>query len=1795
MSKKRLLSVMLCLVFVMTMFPFSAAAGNGDFITEDNEKNIPVSEAVYAEQVINIDNEMNDGISLDEINIEDEPEIPVPTPAGVNRMQMMATEDDGEDPPISEEPPIYGVSDIKTSYEFAQITGYFEVLVPEEGDEEEYYTYCEVGFTPIIEEGEIPFYIANGLYGPEAVFTIRDSDIYERATVDLEDINIEKPDLVEADEPRIIYEEYDPWFYFIVFEVDFYSKKVPDELIGTLRTEVQVYDSPLLAVEINNEGQISLHDDYDRNLYIDGDIWNSTVQVNIIRKSAEDNNEPVAGVPTNLYYYWGRQSSNNNKAYCIFRPTDRWETTNTDGIATFTIGSGDFLIERAIGVVAPALYGKLVKGVGQNDLYDLSQYYTYPDLKDFEGIIKVKVVNTEGEPLKDRTVQFWGGAKYNDFGGGITNEEGIAEIRYPSSTTSTEEIELTMTELPTFEFKWNLTQVIDNPSRIVKGHNAPLYLSPEIKVTEGYFKNPYTEIKGVKIQVYDIDHPEKTLIETPPMAFKEKYDPQRDIILRGSHRAYIKISPEDLAGKHLGIRAVVRNKDEGVRDKEQVRGYIEDPVSSHQLYEPKKEFTFAFVPLQVGSEENSSSISYGSLSKQKEFIRKIFPAPIKFVAKSPMFIAKPRFSTHNMYLSRIFRELDRTQKLFSDKYDLYVGMTPSGFLGAAGLQDSGMLGMNWSFFGAVHGAILIEPSKTLPHTTIHEFIHTLGFSDVYPSGDYKPLSANGHDGSPINNVAGRDPAYETIMYDSATLPWPTESEYNALLEYATKPDTREKSFLRMNVLSGEAESEVLLLSGNIADARSNQRKVYFDPIIKHTGDADVSSDSYSNGYVIQTLDSNGNVLTQYFFSDYEYDSKYYAPFIASLPARDVKAIEIGKQSEGSITQLLYRYEYSTNAPVVSITGPGGPSLSGDFMVTWEASDADGDALLSELQVSSDGGNTWDTIAADIPDNASGNYSYKLNAANFPKGTNYVFKVLVTDGMRSTEAVSSKYTIAGYEQKPKLDLSATEVTVKVKPGTTEANAYFELENSGREDLNVKFLPADETTTLVSPLFIQEYAIYPGQKQWIAIPLTLPAEAEESLVETIDLQTNDPDQLTTNLIINVEYSDEDLKPELASFSITPSDFKEGVIGSAIRVTFDVYTAAGQSGLEATVIIEDENGTEFLNEKMGENYHKPGAYSYYWEPEGLSVGNYGVYIGLKDTESDLERERAEGEYDFTFSIIAPNAPPVFENPNSYENDLGVVKRGDKTTIPYQVSDPDDDPLDINVYSNLLEHGLKLIKESGNSGRIEWTANVSGAHSIYLTATDPSGNSAEVMFNLAEIEDLNLFTIFLEVNSSEAGQVYGNGLYNPGEYVTVEVVPGELYKFISWTEDDEVVSTAPVYTFKAAKDRQLVANFEEATVFDYYIDNNEVIITGFADEVLQDIIVPNKIEGCSVTGIGDTAFYFKGIKSVNFPNALINIGRYAFGSNYLTDVTIPNGVTTIGTNAFSNNQLTRVVFPNSVTTIGEYAFANNNDLAEVVIPNGDTALGEGVFSGCSPDLIIYGVPGSSANDYAINHSITFVAYTEVPTTISFQGSSMNSSNSVLTLNFSEDVVNNLASLDDLKNAISFSTGGTTFNALGSSDVVAISGKTIVVTFNQALAGDHITVKLAANSIKDSSGNILDTEITSEVVNTGKIDECFIATAAFGSKFTWPVVLLRNFRDQYLMPNPWGRAFVKFYYHNSPPIAKYIAGNEGLKGIIRLLLLPFVALVYLIYNPLMAVLGLVFLLLVLLIKKKRLATVRLH
>jgi hypothetical protein len=69
----------------------------------------------------------------------------------------------------------------------------------------------------------------------------------------------------------------------------------------------------------------------------------------------------------------------------------------------------------------------------------------------------------------------------------------------------------------------------------------------------------------------------------------------------------------------------------------------------------------------------------------------------------------------------------------------------------------------------------------------------------------------------------------------------------------------------------------------------------------------------------------------------------------------------------------------------------------------------------------------------------------------------------------------------------------------------------------------------------------------------------------------------------------------------------------------------------------------------------------------------------------------------------------------------------------------------------------------------------------------------------------------------------------------------------------------------------------------------------------------------------------------------------------------------------------------------------------------------------------------------------------------------------------------------------------------------------------------------------------------------------CFIATAAYGSYMAPDVMVLRHFRDNYLLTNSLGRAFVAWYYRNSPPAAAYIAKHESLRTVTRIALTPIV------------------------------------
>ncbi len=64
--------------------------------------------------------------------------------------------------------------------------------------------------------------------------------------------------------------------------------------------------------------------------------------------------------------------------------------------------------------------------------------------------------------------------------------------------------------------------------------------------------------------------------------------------------------------------------------------------------------------------------------------------------------------------------------------------------------------------------------------------------------------------------------------------------------------------------------------------------------------------------------------------------------------------------------------------------------------------------------------------------------------------------------------------------------------------------------------------------------------------------------------------------------------------------------------------------------------------------------------------------------------------------------------------------------------------------------------------------------------------------------------------------------------------------------------------------------------------------------------------------------------------------------------------------------------------------------------------------------------------------------------------------------------------------------------------------------------------------------------------------EDCYIATAVYGSYQAPEVMVLRTFRDEVLMNSIAGRLFVSAYYALSPPVAEYLAEATMLNGWVR-------------------------------------------
>lgn len=133
------------------------------------------------------------------------------------------------------------------------------------------------------------------------------------------------------------------------------------------------------------------------------------------------------------------------------------------------------------------------------------------------------------------------------------------------------------------------------------------------------------------------------------------------------------------------------------------------------------------------------------------------------------------------------------------------------------------------------------------------------------------------------------------------------------------------------------------------------------------------------------------------------------------------------------------------------------------------------------------------------------------------------------------------------------------------------------------------------------------------------------------------------------------------------------------------------------------------------------------------------------------------------------------------------------------------------------------------------------------------------------------------------------------------------------------------------------ITANALTYEKFEYVVENGEVTITDYAfSEGDTQIVIPDYIEGCPVTGIGPAAFYCQdseiileeaavnfSIRNVTLPSMLKTIGVAAFqGMVGLTEIELPETLEYIGEAAFYLSGLTYVEIPASVRYIGLEAF---------------------------------------------------------------------------------------------------------------------------------------------------------------------------------------------------------------------------------------------------------------------------------
>lgn len=169
------------------------------------------------------------------------------------------------------------------------------------------------------------------------------------------------------------------------------------------------------------------------------------------------------------------------------------------------------------------------------------------------------------------------------------------------------------------------------------------------------------------------------------------------------------------------------------------------------------------------------------------------------------------------------------------------------------------------------------------------------------------------------------------------------------------------------------------------------------------------------------------------------------------------------------------------------------------------------------------------------------------------------------------------------------------------------------------------------------------------------------------------------------------------------------------------------------------------------------------------------------------------------------------------------------------------------------------------------------------------------------------------------------------------------------------------------------------EKGVFSYSVNNDgkSCTITNFEGKQGGDLIIPEMLDGYTVTAIKDFSFYYcTGFDGkLVIPDTVEKIGKAAFAGCYnLTSVELPENLRNIGVGAFIGCKgLTDVNLPDLLNNMDEYVFYDCDGLDVVNFGRHVLSIGNAVFGRIDSQFIIKAPTDSVVQEYALDNGVEF------------------------------------------------------------------------------------------------------------------------------------------------------------------------------------------------------------------------------